>query len=316
MIQALSIFIVILITIPLKKIRSQTAKRVSEIPFHYYAIGLPGLFCCATVLSFLQMESKKQINNESNDQFAIICMTLVCLFFIIGSVILTFIEESRQYLMMQSKLKEKYINLQKNHYKRILSNDEELRKFKHDFKAHIGCMKILSEGRKFEELDQYIQTISNGMDKLLVRNINSGNAAVDAVMNYMEVDAQKEGMQIHFTGSVPDNLIISGFDLCTILTNAVTNAIEACRKISEKEMRIIDIKIGMYKNLLHIIVENPVSCPVDIKILGKGTGKEDKKNHGFGIQNMIDTANKYNGNVSFINKKNRFKVEILLDGAI
>lgn len=69
--------------------------------------------------------------------------------------------------------------MQKSYYQQIIKNDIEVRRLSHDMVSHIGCMKILLNEKKFDDLALYINEISQDVDLKLRRKINSGNSTID-----------------------------------------------------------------------------------------------------------------------------------------
>lgn len=92
---------------------------------------------------------------------------------------------------------------------------------------------------------------------------------------------------------------IDDFDLSTIIPNMLNNAIEATLSVIDEE-RVISVDFKNIQNKILIIVSNPVSEIVNIKALNEvKTTKKDRINHGFGIKNIISSANKYKGTVTY-----------------
>jgi hypothetical protein len=311
LILSLNISFVLMTSLLLKCKKKGIENQMNQVSLSYITVGLLGLLCCILVLGFVQIGRKTPINSTW-DKVAVFSMLLVCIEFIIGTILLILLENSRKNHELQSQLKERYLNVQCNYYKKILENDNEIRKFKHDIKAHMGCIKILSNEKKYDELSHYISEVSKEIDNLLVSKIRSGNDTVDALINYLAGEAEKEDIHILLDGVLSKKVRISPLDLCKIFCNTISNSIEACRRLDSKQERNIYINIKTYKDTLFFTVENPVYYPVDISMLGRGTTKDDKKNHGLGIQNIIESTKKYNGTVKFINENCKFRVEILL----
>lgn len=307
----LNIGILLIIIFSIRKWKKQIANWLNNISLSYVAIALPGLLCCAVVLAFVQI-SRNYSLNMIWDKVAGICVTIVCIFFMAGTVAFIFINDSRKHYQMENQLKERFLHMQNSYYKNILESDKEIRKFRHDIRGHMGCMRILAEEGKYQELSGYIGEVFYEVDNLLNRNYASGNDFVDATLNYLGTEAKKDGIAIALEGVLPNTLKIAGSDLCTIFFNTVSNGIEACRFVREKEKRNISISILCNQNILIIVIENPVIEPVDMNILGRGTTKPDKIHHGYGIQSIKDTVKKYDGEVKFINEGGKFRVEAIL----
>ena len=85
-------------------------------------------------------------------------------------------------------------------------------------------------------------------------------------------------------------------DICTILSNALDNAIEACIKINNPADRYINVKISV-DNGFFISVTNP-STEAPKKRAGIIiSSKKDKENHGLGLKSIKRTVDKHGGDM-------------------
>ncbi len=308
----ISISIAIVVISILKRFRKPESSWARTAPFRYLALSIPGLLCCALVISFVQMSRSGDPVSYIFDKIAVFSVTLICVVYSVGTVLFIWLNDTRKNYRLQNQLKDMYLNILKSYYKNMLENDQELRRFRHDLKAYIGCMRVLAEQEKYEELVRYIRKVSSEADGLTPDRIHCGNDIVDAMMNYLLPIADKEGIRISLEGTLPSDLEVADIDLCTILSNAIINAIDACREAMSKKDITIGVTVGMRNGMLYLSIENPVSKPVDISILGKGTIKRDKKNHGFGIRNLLEAAERNHGQVRFSNLEGSFLVEVFL----
>ena len=92
---------------------------------------------------------------------------------------------------------------------------------------------------------------------------------------------------------ISEKIEILPVDLCTILSNAFDNAIEAV-ECMEEELRWIRLEMSSQGKLLFFRFSNPVKKNTDIAPIGVST-KKDIENHGFGLLNIKYTVEKYNG---------------------
>ena len=94
-----------------------------------------------------------------------------------------------------------------------------------------------------------------------------------------------------------------------MLTNALDNAIEACKEIPESVIEIDSKETPMgYR----INISNPVKTEPQIKNGRIKTSKSDKKNHGFGLENINRTVEKYNGFVKVSCENKTFNLDIAM----
>ena len=99
-------------------------------------------------------------------------------------------------------------------------------------------------------------------------------------------------------------MVIQSYDIGVILGNALDNAIEACRKLKEKEPEakaFIRLSSIQKDRLLIFKIENSFDGKLKRK---RQTGlpetdKADKKIHGIGLANIKNTAEKYQGTMGY-----------------
>lgn len=126
------------------------------------------------------------------------------------------------------------------------------------------------------------------------------------------VQAKEQQIKVEIDGSLPVKTRMSEFDLCTILSNLLTNAIEACEKVNESSGRNIIILTEAYNEQIFISVKNTIVGNILVKGNHLITTKEDKKNHGIGSGNVENTVKKYDGIIEYQYDKNWFIVEVII----
>ena len=98
-----------------------------------------------------------------------------------------------------------------------------------------------------------------------------------------------------------------------LLSNLISNAYEAALK-SEKERRIVSIEIRNSDEDIFIDVSNSVNGEVMFKNGLPVTDKPDRKNHGFGVENILEVVERNGGYVEWKQlDKGRFTAEIMLN---
>lgn len=182
----------------------------------------------------------------------------------------------------------KQMEMQKEFGEKTILGDEELRRFRHDYRNHMIVVNAYLESGKTAEARKYLNTINGGINGVL-NKIKTGNFVSDAILNSKAVSAAKFDTQISFSGRVPSEGI-SSEDLCTILSNLIDNAIEACEKVAGRKK--IEIESGEANGFLILSVSNPTVNGANPKFR---TTKKDKLNHGIGLKNVERVIKKYNG---------------------
>lgn len=214
-------------------------------------------------------------------------------------------------LKEQIRMNENVMKLQEDHFRQTILQDKKIRKLRHDMRAHMMVLRKYCENQEYEKLMEYV---SHMTDVAAVDEVKSytENQGVDAVLNNLIDGATREGIEVEVKGSMflGDNL--TTFEICTILFNLMQNAIEACRRIPAKKQRMIQIKMLVYENKQYLSIRNTTEKKVEV---GQGilhTTKEDKKEHGFGTQNVADIVKKHGGTMEYKSGDTWFEVRILL----
>lgn len=187
------------------------------------------------------------------------------------------------------------MRLERQSYKRIEESYNRTRELRHDLKNHIFGLKGIAENGTKEELMQYLEKMTDAVEEATYISMSRNNA-VDAVLNEKMLYAQKNGIAIRFDVTPLGNSIPS-MDVCTILSNALDNAIEACVKIKKVKERYIDVKINDSQSELIISVKNPSTEAPKRRAGMYISAKKDGENHGLGLKSINRTVDKYKGDM-------------------
>ena len=104
---------------------------------------------------------------------------------------------------------------------------------------------------------------------------------------------------------------IEYFYICTIFSNCIDNAIEACKKIKDNN-RYISLKGNCVNNFYVIKIENSKTNKIK-KLNGDFlTDKKDKFLHGIGLKNIRLALEKYNGEIIIEPLDDKFILKMLI----
>lgn len=209
----------------------------------------------------------------------------------------------------EDKLKYMLINqqlyLQQHTLEEIEKESNSYKILRHDLKNHILCIQVLLQNQEYEKASQYLSELNNSA---WIPLINSGNKVVDAVLSSKLAYAKSRNIPIYIEAYLPDKIGIMDFELCSILSNLVDNAIEASERVMNPDIKL---KIRAVNNYLLISVSNKLSGNVKIRPDFE-TIKADRKNHGLGISIIKGIVSNYKGNISFSIKDGYFQASVIL----
>lgn len=209
-------------------------------------------------------------------------------------------------------LNDKCIREQTEQYSLLSKRDRELRKFRHDYNAHITALHSMAERGEMEKILHYIESLTEIKPK--TKLICTNNIICDAILNQYAALCQEENIQIEIKGKLPEHFSVRETDLCVILSNGIQNAYEAARKCGSERKPHIWVEFtneGIYTN---IMIRNSTERELKISEGIPVSSKGDKENHGFGTRNILETVEKYEGNVTWDYNDSRREVitDILL----
>ena len=156
-----------------------------------------------------------------------------------------------------------------------------------------------------KRIDEMCNSVSGGENI-----IKTGNDSLDALINTKYNDNKE--LNIKFKHYITMNTInkIDNIDLCIIIGNALDNAIEACAKIDNRIEKEIALEIRQVNETLAIKMTNPTAEDIEKKNGKLVSKKKEKELHGFGMQSMEEIVNKYNGNLTYLQKDGIFSLKI------
>ena len=214
------------------------------------------------------------------------------------------------------KLKQEKERLQlQNHYQEnqlTMMNQvvENSRSQKHDFYKHLSMIGFYVKEGKDKEAGEYIANMT-GQLNIEKEYVDSGNFELDSIINYKIYEAISQGIAVDSNVKIPENLSISTYDMNIVLSNALDNAITAASQSMEKAL---SINIGYDKakltiNITNSYVKNNQENFEDLENIK--TTKADKENHGYGIKNIKQIVEKYDGFME-IKAGDKFKIFICI----
>lgn len=234
-------------------------------------------------------------------RYAVVCciLTVVFIAFIFFYLILTI--QKKNYLEQVHQLEAKYLRSQQKHYERTINQFEELRKFRHDIKHHFFVLGHLASEKRLDEIQKYIEDLQESSAATSVSY--TGHSLIDALIyDIFQEHFKSKDIVFSFRGKMPPSFAMDNSDLCILFANAFQNA---CEELERQENdRKFEMEIRGNDTEIFVVIRNTLknfetlSASVEKnvhsqrKVLFFDTEKPDRRNHGFGTQNMKKVAEK------------------------
>lgn len=206
----------------------------------------------------------------------------------------------REIMIREAKIREAQVmyerasNTAQKYFDKAKTSEEQ-RKREHEFKNHLAVIHSLICNSEYERAKSYAEELSE-QNENSTDIIDMNHPIVNSVVNTKYKEALAKGIFMSFDVCDISDIGISDNDITIIISNLLSNAIEACEKDCD-DNSFIRFKINKDEKYLCIAVKNSYSHlanPIirnDIYL----TTKKDKLMHGYGIRNITDTVKRNNG---------------------
>ncbi len=234
----------------------------------------------------------------------VLAIAVIIIFVLIYGILMQKKELKRMVL-----LNERCISEQAEQYRLVSEEDLKLRKFRHDYNAHLAVLQSIAASGDVKKMEDYVATLTALKNERKL--VSTNNLVCDAILSRYMTFCKEEDIILKIRGNFPGDAGIRDTDLCVLISNGVQNAYEAVRKCASN--REISVSIGNTDSCIVITIVNTLA-EIPVLIDGKPvTTKEDKKNHGLGTQNMLETVEKNGGHITWNILENRkMQTEIML----
>lgn len=261
----------------------------------------------AFVIAVIKTQPFNELYTASQKNLYLVALSfaIIGIFIQLAAVIILFTQ--RNVYKEKEALTYKYLNEQKSHYEYLENREKETKKFRHDLKSHMEMISSLAKECQYERMNAYLEQMNIRIDDF-GNVVTVQNGIVDAIINQYYAKAQSCGVNMEVKGRFPVDCAIDAFDLCTIFSNVLSNALEAAKETEEKYILVECVYTEM---TIMIIVSNSYKPDA---VNGGGqwkTRKADLDYHGYGLENIKDSVEKYKGGLDIETKDNIFSLRIL-----
>lgn len=237
-------------------------------------------------------------------------------FILILICLLIFIFDIYLVIFLDNKIKNKQLEYELNAIKQQRQLDEtyyaqknelynQQMKLFHDLKKHLSVIEQMYKEGSLNEASNYTNDL---MNKMSFSSISVNNKVLRILMNDFIDRCHKNNISLHY--QIDSRIAyenINEMDLVTLYSNIMNNAIEASLACSNPN---IDIKVFIHRSMVITEIENSYSGKLKVK---KGHFYSTKEYHfGYGIANIKEIMDKYDGYYDFIYTDNTFKVTLIL----
>lgn len=277
---------------------------------HNEGIDNKSLIAISIFFIILYVLSSMSIVPFASGNMSWLNINLEVFMFIIGLLFAIALIYIKNYIYLKEKeQKDQFmietLKRQYSYYQNKQKDDERVKSIYHDMKNHL---LVLENKENTEETQKMAKTLREQIENY-EEYTHTGNDFLDVIIKDKTRIAKEKNIDFIVAIDFKDINFIEPLDISTMFGNALDNAIEGVEKLSE-EKRVIYVKAGKINDFLSIVVENNYDS--EIKLENKKTTKKDTFLHGYGIQNIKNAVENYNGTCTITKENEKFILKILI----
>lgn len=239
--------------------------------------------------------------------FVMTAVAVVMPYFIVRSRLSAYYSDLSDY-------QQSFLDAQINASRQYREAQEETRAFRHDVQNELTVISMLMKEGRYSEAEQCVHDMLSEVNALSPR-IVTGDDMLDPLISSKLAGFEDMSVTLGVDGVLEGGLNWKPMDKCRVFANALDNAFEACMKLEDADVRHISLTFKKTKHQRFVTMTNPCTEAVDCNALMSGakvTSKPDKHLHGYGIQIIKRTVEKYGGMVRLSCENGQFTLEIIL----
>lgn len=212
------------------------------------------------------------------------------------------------YLREQARQKQITIdqmNRQFAYYREKLKDEERVRSVYHDMKNHLLVLQRQIDSKETENMVKNLQS----QIEMYEDYVHTGSDILDIILKEKTALAKEKQTVLSVAADLGDMNFIEPLDISTIFGNGLDNAIEASEKLSP-DRRVILVKAGKLRDFFSVLIEN--NCVQEHVSTKSRAAKQDNFLHGFGLSNMRQAVEKYDGQLTTKCENGKFTLKILI----
>lgn len=179
--------------------------------------------------------------------------------------------------------------------------------YRHDLRHHMQYLLSCIENERLEQAQGYIHEVCSEIETNHIVAFCE-NEAANLIFSAFAKRAKDRNVPMKIRAALSQNIAVSESDLCVLLSNALENALHACRKRKEEGLSGT-IEISAYEKKGKFFLQIINSCDADITF-DHGIPVTSDPGHGIGVRSICAIVEKYEGMYSFSVKDDKFVLRV------
>ena len=191
----------------------------------------------------------------------------------------------------------------------LRTSQQQTRAYRHDLRHHLQYISACIENGRGEQAQEYIQSICTEIEASKV-TIYCENETANLIFSSYASRAENCGVPFRVEANIPQLISVAETDLCVLLSNALENALRACRRLkAEDRAAFIEVEAREKNGWIFLQFVNP--CPKGVRF-EDGLPVNRAEGHGVGVRSICAIVEKYKGLSDFSVQEGRFILRVSL----
>lgn len=268
---------------------------IGAIPFVYYVYDY-----IVTKFSSLLYSSNKAVAEFMGFVF---CMT-----YLVFLLVYFRYSENQHEVRRYKDLIEMQLLSQQKEIEQVKAAQKAMAILRHDMRHHLNVLHAQLQSGNVEDAVGYIRQVEKACSDTEV-TVYCDNEILNAVLSIWQTRFTERGLTLNYDISVNHSLSCPDLALCTILSNALENAMNSLMGTDASEEKWVRLKMFQKDGRLMIKMENPCK---QIPRFVDAIPISEKKDHGIGTRSMVYYVEKLHGQCSFSVQDEKFLLRIIL----
>ena len=179
--------------------------------------------------------------------------------------------------------------------------------YRHNLRHHLTVIDGFLSMNKTQQAQEYIRNVHADLMNITIKRFCE-NELVNLLCSAFCDKAEREAVRLSVYAKLPNELLISDTELCSILSNGLENALHAVSEL-ESHLKWIELYCSIRLENLLIEIKNPYKGEVEFR---DGLPVSRRVGHGYGCQSIRSIVEQNRGVCMFEAEHGVFMLRIVL----
>lgn len=218
------------------------------------------------------------------------------------------VELQKRYVAMREKIMlEGQMKTAEAEFETLRQMQQATRIYRHDMRHHFSLIQSMAAQGRLEDIKSYLAENVAGLNAITPRRF-CAMETLNLVLSHFADRADGQKTKYQFEVDLPEKLPLGNTELCSMVSNAIENALNALEDMPE-ENRSVRLRLCESNGKILFLVENP--CREGIVFDG-GVPVNTAEGHGFGTKSIVAIAKAHGGDALFTAENGLFRVRVIL----